>query len=88
MPNEDIKKKWALRSKPTGRSASTRSGEYVREEMEHVCEGKHRVKSNKQAIAIDLAKARCAGVKLPPPDSRHSSPETRKKAEQDTVAGD
>ena len=39
----------------------------VREEMEHAREGKHEVKSRKQAIAIGLSKARQAGVPLPPP---------------------
>jgi len=41
----------------------------VREEIEHVREGKHGARSAKQAIAIGLSKARRAGVKLPPPPS-------------------
>jgi FMN reductase len=50
-----------------GKAASTQAGEFVREEMEHVQEGKHGVSSRKQAIAIGLSKARKAGVKLGPP---------------------
>lgn len=49
-----------------GKAPSTQAGEFVREEMHHVREGKHGVSSNKQAIAIGLSKARKAGVKLPP----------------------
>jgi len=47
------------------RSASTRAGEYVREEIHHAREGKHPVKNPKQAIAIGLSKARRAGVRVP-----------------------
>jgi hypothetical protein len=50
-----------------GKSPSTQAGEFVREEIEHVREAKHGVRSAKQAIAIGLSKARRAGVKLPPP---------------------
>ena len=51
--------------KREGKSASTQAGEFVREEMHHVREGKHGARSTKQAIAIGLSKARRAGVKLP-----------------------
>jgi hypothetical protein len=50
-----------------GKAPSTQAGEFVREEMEHIREGKHGARSTKQAIAIGLSKARRAGVKLPPP---------------------
>jgi hypothetical protein len=50
-----------------GKSPSTQAGEFVREEIHHVREGKHGVRSPKQAIAIGLSKARKAGVKLPSP---------------------
>src|SRR5512133_2047119 len=50
-----------------GKSASTAAGEFVREEVHHVREGKHGAKNTKQAIAIGLSKARRAGVKLGPP---------------------
>jgi len=47
-----------------GKSPSTQAGEFVREEIHHVREGQHGVRSPKQAIAIGLSKARRAGVKL------------------------
>jgi Family of unknown function (DUF6496) len=50
-----------------GKSPSTQAGEFVREEIDHVREGKHGAASVKQAIAIGLSKARRAGVNLPPP---------------------
>src|SRR5262249_32592599 len=49
-----------------GKAPSTQAGEFVREEMEHIREGKHGARNTKQAIAIGLSKARRAGVKLPP----------------------
>jgi hypothetical protein len=68
-----------------GKSPSTQAGEFVREEIEHVREGKHGARSPQQAIAIGLSKARRAGVKLPPP--KRASRSIQKKAEQDTAAG-
>jgi hypothetical protein len=65
-----------------GKAPSTQAGEFVKEEMDHIREGKHGARSAKQAIAIGLSKARRAGVKLP----ARGSAETRKKAEQDTKA--
>src|SRR3954463_8856595 len=50
-----------------GKAPSTQAGEFVREEIHHVREGKHGVRNPKQAIAIGLSKARKAGVKLPAP---------------------
>jgi len=50
-----------------GKAPSSQAGEFVREEIEHIREGKHGARSAKQAIAIGLSKARRAGVKLPPP---------------------
>jgi Family of unknown function (DUF6496) len=67
-----------------GKSASTQAGEFVREEMHHIREGKHGAASTKQAIAIGLSKARRAGVKLGTPTKGSVSEETRKKAQQDT----
>jgi Family of unknown function (DUF6496) len=58
----------ARRDKRKGKSASTQAGEFVREEMHHIREGKHGARSTKQAIAIGLSKARRAGVGLPPPE--------------------
>src|SRR3954470_21755386 len=48
-----------------GKSPSTQAGEFVREEIHHIREGKHGASSPKQAIAIGLSKARRAGVKVP-----------------------
>jgi hypothetical protein len=47
-----------------GNSISTQAGEFVREEIAHVREGKHGAANVKQAIAIGLSKARRAGVNL------------------------
>lgn len=68
-----------------GKSPSTQAGEFVREEMEHVREGKHGARSTKQAIAIGLSKARRAGVKLPA--SKRSSKRTKKQAKRDLSKG-
>src|SRR5689334_3466239 len=57
----------ARRDKREGKAPSTQAGEFVREEIHHVREGKHGARSTKQAIAIGLSKARRAGVALPPP---------------------
>ena len=70
-----------------GKSPSTQAGEFVREEMDHIREGKHGAASTKQAIAIGLSKARRAGVKLPPPKASTTSPQVRKKAERDSERG-
>lgn len=56
----------ARRDAREGKAASTQAGEFVREEIHHVREGKHGARSAKQAIAIGLSKARKAGVALPP----------------------
>ncbi len=70
-----------------GKSPSTQAGEFVREEMHHIREGKHGAASTKQAIAIGLSKARRAGVKLQAPGQGKTSNSTRKKAEQDYRKG-
>ena len=66
-----------------GKAPSTQAGEFVREEIDHVREGKHGARSAKQAIAIGLSKARRAGVKLPAPKASQTSPATRKQAQRD-----
>jgi hypothetical protein len=48
----------ARRAKREGKSSSTQAGEFVREEIHHIREGKHGARSTKQAIAIGLSKAR------------------------------
>lgn len=77
----------ARKDKRQGKSASTQAGEFVREEIHHVREGKHGARSAKQTIAIGLAKARRAGVKLPPPKKGTASKETRESARADSEAG-
>lgn len=62
-----------------GRTPSTQAGEFVREEMPHVREGKHGARNPKQAIAIGLSKARRAGVRLPPNPSGKTTKPTRRK---------
>jgi hypothetical protein len=70
-----------------GKSPSTQAGEFVREEIEHVREGRHGARSAKQAVAIGLSKARRAGVPLPPPKKGTVSEKTRKNAERDYEKG-
>jgi len=70
-----------------GKSPSTQAGEFVREEMHHIREGKHGARSAKQAIAIGLSKARRAGVDLPPPKADQASPQTREQAKRDVRRG-
>jgi hypothetical protein len=77
----------AKRDLREGKSASTAAGEFVREEIEHVREGKHGARSPQQAIAIGLSKARRAGVPLKPPAAGKTSAETREKAAHDLEKG-
>lgn len=69
-----------------GKSPSTQAGEFVREEMHHIREGKHGAASTKQAIAIGLSKARRSGVKLTPPKGSASA-STKKQAARDSRKG-
>jgi hypothetical protein len=71
MPEEATLKR-ARKAKRAGKSPTTQAGEFVREEIHHVREGKHGARSAKQAIAIGLSKARKAGVKLPAPPASAS----------------
>jgi hypothetical protein len=80
MPEKETLER-ARQDKREGKAASTQAGEFVREEMEHIREGKHGARSTKQAIAIGLSKARRAGVDLPPPEN--GSPQVREQAERD-----
>lgn len=70
-----------------GKSPTTAAGEFVREEIEHVREGKHGARSPQQAIAIGLSKARRAGIPLKPPKRGKVSEETRHRAEKDYEKG-
>jgi len=75
MPEKETLER-AEEDRREGKSPSTQAGEFVREEIHHVREGKHGARSAKQAIAIGLSKARRAGVKLA------TRPGTRDKAEE------
>src|ERR1041385_8060721 len=84
MPEKETLER-AEEDKKEGKAPSTQAGEFVREEIEHVREGKHGARSTKQAIAIGLSKARRAGVKLKPP--KKGSKKTRKQAARDLKKG-
>ncbi|MDB6082508.1 MAG: hypothetical protein JWN43_389 [Gammaproteobacteria bacterium] len=77
----------ARRDKRRGKSPSTQAGEFVRQEMDHIREGKHGARSTKQAIAIGLSEARRAGVDLPPPKKGTVSEKTRKNASRAYAVG-
>jgi hypothetical protein len=77
----------ARRLKKEGKSASTQAGEFIKETIEEIREGKIGARSTKQAIAIGLSKARRAGVDLPPPKKGAVSEQTRKNAERAHEAG-
>ena len=77
----------AERDRREGKSPSTQAGEFVREEIHHIREGKHGARSAKQAIAIGLSKARRAGVDLPPPAKGTVSASTRRHIARDAEVG-
>lgn len=80
MPEKETLER-ARKDKREGKAPSTQAGEFVREEIEHIREGKHGARSTKQAIAIGLSKARRAGVELPPPEN--GSKEVKEQAKRD-----
>src|SRR5687767_10415625 len=84
MPEKETLRR-ARRDKRQGKAPSTQAGEFVREEIHHVREGKHGARSTKQAIAIGLSKARRSGVKLPPPP-RSAKASTKRSAASATRA--
>jgi len=61
------------------KAPTTQAGEFVKEEIEHIREGRHGARSTKQAIAIGLSKARRAGVKLPPNPNWNTTKATNRK---------
>src|SRR6516162_10179450 len=73
----------AERDRREGKAPTTQAGEFIREEFDHLREGKHGARSPQQAIAIGLSKARRAGVKLPPPKRGTVSEGTRRKAQRE-----
>ena len=86
MPDKETIRR-ARRDAAEGKSPSTQAGEFVREEIHHIREGKHGARSPKQAIAIGLSKARRAGVPLSPPGAGKASGSTRRKAQRDVSRG-
>ena len=86
MPERETIKR-ARKDKREGKSPSTQAGEFVREEIHHIREGKHGARSAKQAIAIGLSKARRAGVKLPAPKKGDAPAATRRAAKRDLAKG-
>ena len=84
MPEKETLER-AEEDRREGKSPSTQAGEFVREEIHHVREGKHGARSAKQAIAIGLSKARRAGVPLSPPARGKKS--TKQQAARDVRKG-
>ncbi len=85
--SEQETRKRAMAQKREGKAPSTQAGEFVREEIHYIREGKHGARSTKQAIAIGLSKARKAGVHLKPPRGGRTSEATRRSAERDYKKG-
>lgn len=86
MPEKETLQR-AERDKREGQSPSTQAGEFIREEMHHIREGKHGAQSPQQAIAIGLSKARRAGVKLDAPKQGRVSEKVRQQAKRDLAKG-
>src|SRR5579864_2953553 len=84
MPNRRVLER-AARDKREGKAPTTQAGEFIREEIHHIREGKHGARSPQQAIAIGLSKARRAGVQLPPPKRGKTS--TKRQAKCDLAKG-
>jgi hypothetical protein len=86
MPEKETLQR-AAQDARQGKAPSTQAGEFVKEEIDHIREGKHGARSTQQAIAIGLSKARRAGVKLPAPGADAASKETRAQAARDLEKG-
>jgi hypothetical protein len=86
MPEKETLER-ARADKRKGKAPTTQAGEFIREEMHHIREGKHGARSTKQAIAIGLSKARRAGVDLPPPKRGKTNERTRRSAERAYARG-
>jgi Family of unknown function (DUF6496) len=78
----------AQQAKRQGKRPTTQAGEFVREEIHHIREGKHGARSAKQAIAIGLSKARRAGVKLGAPPRGSARSKARRRAHRAQPAGE
>jgi len=77
----------ARADKKAGKSASTQAGEFIREQIHHIRQGRHGARSAKQAIAIGLSEARRSGVELAPPSGAKTSPKTIAQAQRDYARG-
>jgi hypothetical protein len=77
----------ARKAQRQGKAPTTAAGEFVREEIEHVRQGKHGVRSPRQAIAIGMSKARRSGIKVGTPKRGRASARTRRQAERDQQVG-
>lgn len=86
MPEKETIER-AEADKREGKSPTTQAGEFVREEMHHIREGKHGARSPQQAIAIGLSKARRAGVELPPAKKGKVTERSRQGEERDYERG-
>jgi hypothetical protein len=86
MPEEETLER-AREDEREGKAPSTQAGEFVREEMHHIREGKHGARSPEQAIAIGLSKARRAGVDLAPPAKGAAPEKTRRAARRAREVG-
>jgi len=84
MPEQETHER-AREDEREGLSPSTRAGEFVREEMEHIRDGEHGARSPEQAIAIGLSQARRSGVRLPPP--KRGRARTKRQAKRDLAKG-
>jgi hypothetical protein len=82
MPDQETRER-VREDAREGKSPSTQAGEFVREEIHHIREGKHGAASTKQAIAIGLSKARRAGVDPGPP--KRASAKVRKQARTESA---
>jgi hypothetical protein len=86
MPKKTTVEK-AKRVLRQGKSPSTAAGEFIREEMERMEAGDKGVRSQKQAVAIGLAKARRAGVPLKPQGETKAETRSRRSVEHAYAAG-
>src|SRR5688572_5631371 len=86
MPEQETLER-AEQDRRQGKAPTTQAGEFVREEMHHIREGKHGARNTKQAIAIGLSKARRAGVSLPPPEKGRANARTRRQTQRDYAKG-
>jgi len=79
MPRKETLRR-AAADQRQGKAPTTQAGEFIKETIDEIRQGKSGARSTKQAIAIGLSKARRAGVDLPPPQKGQVSERTRKNA--------